>query len=707
MTDSRTPSLKKTPLFLAILSASWMVSLNAQAAPFALQADPATFASKDSRAIQSFLKQVDALLPPSLKSHLGRTITIRFQKLDDSSKITGPSCIGDSVDPDAEKQTLGYVRKSPWTSASTLAEVVLNQNFLSIIASGEASAVRYACGHKNAYRLALATAIHEVGHLYDYTDLKTSSEQAFLDRCAAAESTVSRSPGKAIDPECRKLKNRLRVSNRADFLDLMGWVETGLIFHTRGQGNQLSLRSPDPYEFKNWKEAFGVNLEFFALDPEFACRRPAVHAFYSKHFGFDPYQKTRSCKPQTTIPVNTQGTGLAPLIDIDPERVYEIHALFAGKGPEAMSKWGHSLYRIVVCSPDRKTVGPECLNDLAHHVTISFRATVPDLAISYWKGLIGKYSSTLIAQPFLATIEEYNKTEFRELVSLPLRLTEDEKRLFIFRTLEASWEYAGRYKFLTNNCATEALNFLKGVLGESRLSSRHPISPLGLHETLQKLRIVDTSVLQDHEKAVQNGYYFASKKPEVDQMLSSLIRSCQMAGCSTAMPSETDRYLSETTAEQRREWFEELAQKSSEPRHVLAARFFLLEAYSLRRSDGTLQKKLAALIEAKKIDELPPESRNSFTEIAQALDELRALILKMVPTAIQSEGYGIPIRATSDDSNSTPTDVTVPKESVERQQELMKRIVEWAKSAFKTRFNEIQESQKNKLLFLKEMRKRP
>ena len=702
---NRTPPARRFSLWVAALTfGQFLLAVNSAKASegFQLKADSRDIPAHSQILMENFLIRAESLLPARLKQNLNRKVTVRFAPLDRSTSFQVPACVGDQPNPDAQKQTLGKISKSWLGRASEITELTLNQNLISIILAGEASAQTYSCGHKNAYRLALATVVHELGHIYDYADPKTAAERAFLRRCEGA-ATHGKGAQSAMSPECRDLKYRLTVSNRAGFLDLMGWVETGLIFQTRGQANASALRSPDPYEFKNSKESFAVNLEYFAMDPEFACRRPAVHAFYSKHFGADPFSN-RTCRAQSTITLTTGevGSGRALTADINPERVYEVHALFAGKGPQMMSRWGHSLYRVVVCAPERAVPGPECLNDVAYHVALSFRASVSDAAISYWKGITGKYPSLLFAQPFLGVIEEYNKGEFRELVSLPLKLTQDEKSFFIYRTLEAFWEYGGRYKFITNNCATEALNFLKGTLGETRISSKHPRSPLGLHEVLQKAGIVDTSVIWDRHSAVEKGYYYASKKPEIERAFAGLVASCG-ARCELALPKKVDLYLSQTTAAQRREWYSVLLERSTETRQVMAARFFLLESYVQRWAGRAYVQQLARVLEAGNFEGLSREAIESAVEIKDALARIRELQLMTLPASLKTDGYGIPI--VNSESGTSDPDTTVPADILQEQKELTVKVMAWAKVAFAAWISEIEAIQKNRLYFLKEMRK--
>ena len=84
-----------------------------------------------------------------------------------------------------------------------------------------------------------------------------------------------------------------------------------------------------------------------------------------------------------------------------------------------MSRWGHSMLRLVICAPGRAR-GPDCRLDLQYHRVLSFRAFVGDVQISSWRGLTGSYPSRLFVLPLEQVIEEYTKVELRGLQSIPL-----------------------------------------------------------------------------------------------------------------------------------------------------------------------------------------------------------------------------------------------------------------------------------------------
>src|SRR6185295_4007180 len=119
-----------------------------------------------------------------------------------------------------------------------------------------------------------------------------------------------------------------------------------------------------------------------------------------------------------------------------------------GPGPRAQSRFGHAMYRIVLCAPERPHVDASCLDDLQHHVVLSFAANLRgEPRISIRRGLSGGYATQVSIAPFLSIVSQYTELEFRDLESLPLRLGDKEKELFIHRALEVYWGYVGKYYF--------------------------------------------------------------------------------------------------------------------------------------------------------------------------------------------------------------------------------------------------------------------
>ena len=202
-------------------------------------------------------------------------------------------------------------------------------------------------------------------------------------------------------------------------LDLAGWQVRPFRLLPRLGASAFSERSPDRYELEDPAEFVAVNLEHWLLDPEYACRRPALAAYFDAHFEHAP--RRAECAPG--LPFLDPGAEAADaLLELDPERVYQVDYLLAEGNERFMSRWGHSMLRLVVCAPGRPR-GPDCRLDLAHHRVLSFRAFVGDVQISNWRGLTGSYPSRLFVLPLDQVVEEYARVELRGLVSLPLQLS--------------------------------------------------------------------------------------------------------------------------------------------------------------------------------------------------------------------------------------------------------------------------------------------
>ncbi|MCE7032847.1 DUF4105 domain-containing protein [Lysobacter sp. GX 14042] len=321
----------------------------------------------------------------------------------------------------------------------------------------------------------LATVIHELGHFHD---------------------------------------RRARLARDPRLLDLAGWQERARK-PGRERGNAFSDRSPDPYELDSPAEFVAVNLEHFLLDPQYACRRPAMHRHFASHFGWAP--EAVECAPGIPYldPVEEGGAALAVL---DPARVYQVDYLLAEGNEEWMSRWGHSMLRLVICAPEREP-GPECRLDLQHHRVLSFRAFVDDVQLSSWAGLTGGYPSRLFVLPLEQVVEEYTAVQLRGLRSLPLDLAPAEIAMLLERVGRLHWSYDGRYRFIGNNCAVETFKLLHdGVprLAGERLAA---LTPTGLLSKLERRGIADGGVLDDAGEALRLGYRFESLEARFQQML--------------------------------------------------------------------------------------------------------------------------------------------------------------------------------------------
>ncbi|MFC3608067.1 DUF7844 domain-containing protein [Stutzerimonas tarimensis] len=392
----------------------------------------------------------------------------------------------------------------------------LNRRLLARLSDGRAANEASDRAHRTLRRELLATVLHELTHLYDHARLWTAPEHALQARCRQQ----SRRLGQAgLSHDCRgQSDRRFTLSDDPRLLDLAGWPQQVGQRGARERDNGHVARSPDAYELASPREYVAVNMEYFLLDPSFACRRPALYRHLSEHFGWQPPSKP--C--ETRLPVLNAGRDFAstPLANLDPRRVYEVDYLFADANQNMMSRWGHSMLRLVICAPERVEPGPDCRLDLQHHLVLSFRAFIDDVQLSSWDGLTGEYPSRLFVLPLDQVIDEYTKLELRGLSSVPLKLSREELQALVERSVELHWSYDGQYYFLTNNCAVETLKLLRAGIDRPALASLDSILPNGLLTLLIRRGLADDGPLQDADQARRLGYRFDSYRERYEAMFS-------------------------------------------------------------------------------------------------------------------------------------------------------------------------------------------
>ncbi|MFT4247452.1 MAG: DUF4105 domain-containing protein [Pseudomonas sp.] len=306
---------------------------------------------------------------------------------------------------------------------------------------------------------------------------------------------------------------RRALSRDPRLLDLAGWQVRP--WHLGRTANHFTDRSPDRYELYDPAEFLAVNLEHFVLDPDYACRRPALSQWFAGQVG--TIASASTCASGLPFLQADSEDGEVSLLQLDPARVYQVDYLLAEPNQEPMSRWGHSMLRLVICAPGRAP-GPQCRMDLQYHRVISFRAFVGDLQISSWRGLTGSYPSRLFLLPLDQVVDEYTKVELRALSSVPLALDRQEIAALLERAARVHWNYDGRYYFIGNNCAVETWKLLHDGVPRLAALPLSGITPNGLQRRLQRSGVLDTSVLEQHAQAVRQGYYFESAQAHYQAM---------------------------------------------------------------------------------------------------------------------------------------------------------------------------------------------
>jgi hypothetical protein len=421
----------------------------------------------DKAVLEKTFEEVARLMPKSLKEGLPLKLEITVEKMSQGQAMPGEEICRKYTEAEAKimarnpKPRFVYGMYNHFNNS-----LYLNSAVILELAKGRSNSTKISCQHGSLYDQSIATIIHELTHAYD--------------------------------------GNQKKVSSSLEFLRNAGFKKGLLSTKTK---NINASRSADPYELVSASESFAVNMEYFTMDQEYACRKPALFNFYKQLLNSDPFPN-RACEVNHTVMMSSS-QGFVP-VKLDMERVYRIDYLMAAPGTDMSSGFGHSMFRIVMCAPERfdfvskkqiaaTPYGPKCLDDKLYHLVVSYRANVEDATLSYIKGIFGGYPSMLFILSFADVVDEYNKDELRDVISYPLKLSNAEKSEFIEKVIEEHWNYRGSYKFFTNNCAVESEDLLKSSLGQTSLASKSSLTPRGVLEDLDKIQM-----LQTKSSAVEN-----------------------------------------------------------------------------------------------------------------------------------------------------------------------------------------------------------
>lgn len=405
-------------------------------------------------------------------------------------------------------------------------------------------------------------------------------------------------------------------SRDARLRDLAGWQRRP--WKLGRTGNAFSGRSPDDYERASPAEFLAVNAEHLLLDPDYACRRPAVAAWFADHLG--PIVHAVNCDTRLPLMQAEEDAGAATLLALDPARVYGVDYLLAEGNDQLMSRWGHSMLRLVICAPGRPR-GPACRMDLSHHRVLSYRAFVGDVQISSWRGLTGAYPSRLFVLSLNQVINEYTQVELRGLSSVPLALEAPDIASLLERVAQVHWSYDGRYLFVSNNCAVETGKLLQE--GVPRLASPglNRLTPRGLLSRLERLGVADASVLADRGQATRQGYYFASAEDHYQQLFDAARQQLPLG------TADVGHWLRQPASERAR-WVEQGDLRAT-------AALLLLEQAALRREELRARDVLKRLLGD------PGNADGTARDALRALLEDTGQLIS--PAAlVQGDGYGLP-----------------------------------------------------------------
>ena len=492
-----------------------------------------------------------------------------------------------------DKVCSGNEKLAKWNANDS---IVLSKQLVQWALNAEASSRELHCSHKSPRKIVQGTIVHLLAHRYD---------QFF------------------------------NLSDSPKFKNLLGGQKSKLNWRGDKISNANRNRSPNPNEFRNLKEAFATNFEFFVLDENYQCLKPAHSSFYSNYF--KRQEKTpratqeSDCTDYKQVLVQSkhQQDHLLRAVNLSADRVYQVHYLHAAEGPSFSSRWGHSMFRLILCAPDRQIVGPECLNDVSEDIVLSYRAKVSDLSVNHWSGISGKYPSQLFAFSFAEVLREYTRMEFRDLKSIPLNLNQTEKEEFLNLALERYWNYTGQYFFFTNHCASEALRHLRTV-SPSKFKTHKARTPRSLFSSIEASQwLADSSSISPFISKESSALYFPSKENAYKKAFAYLKKR-------TAFNySSLDEFIEETDDSNRMFIYNALIGESElqrEKRRLLTNLLFL-ERLRVEHAIG------------QDLDSNLPEQiqRNAWVENSD-FKELR-LLIAADQNSVESETYGIPSRA--------------------------------------------------------------
>lgn len=374
------------------------------------------------------------------------------------------------------------------------------------------------------------------------------------------------------------------------------------------------------------EHSFIIYFEKFLNDKNFSCKKPAVYMYFKKIMGFTPFGIKECADLNHTI---YGGFLNKDSFNLDPSKIIEIQILLAGPGKSAMSRWGHTMFRLVVCKEGQNK--SECIKDSLDDIILGFRAYVGDLKINPIKGLFGQYPSLIFPAKMADIKKEYNRDNLRDLTSIPINFTKEEIKFFLYKVIQNFWSYRGQYYFLTNNCATESNDFLMGSFLSSPKKSQalsqllgSTLTPTGSIKDIRKTKsdsrykvlknTFDLTKLQTKNKKRNKNYIYLSYRPALKKLISLLNANVKKTTSAKKINNSVEVFANLSTKE-RVKLYQTLLDK--QPRYAIA--LTLLENYIHKiLRDSIRSNALSMAIEVNKPGPLAKNVLDAFKKVTRS-----------------------------------------------------------------------------------------
>jgi len=268
------------------------------------------------------------------------------------------------------------------------------------------------------------------------------------------------------------------------------------------------------------EEYYSTALAKYLLQVDYACSHPIYATYFERRYKHDKTE--RECP--SAVPFVVLSEMNATIRWIDPKTVSSIHLVFTSDGESIVSSFGHVSLRIVICPKDAATTDQKaCDKNLAEHVVLGFQAHVNDFSISIFKGLVGGYDARLFAYNFMDFYQANAISESRDLFSLPLLISSNDREKLVRSLSQMHWSYSKDYTIFSNNCTSmlqDTLGVLWGTMAKNPIMLSSYIRPDHFFESMKQSGLINPSVLYDLDQAESNGYYFPNTRPVYEKAFS-------------------------------------------------------------------------------------------------------------------------------------------------------------------------------------------